>query len=57
MLILCVILSVCGKNIMYEFEFGLMWGVGGGGFKDCFGNLIMNVSVKFQGWWQDGVSI
>lgn len=33
MLILCVILSVCGKNIMYEFEFGLMWGVGG--FYEC----------------------
>lgn len=55
MLIPCVILSACGKNTMHESEPGLMWGRGGGS-KDCFGNLTMNVSVKFQGWWQDGVS-
>lgn len=48
MLIPCVILSACGKNTMHESEPGLMWGAGGGGS--------MNVSVKFQGWWQDGVS-
>lgn len=51
MLIPCVILSACGKNTMHESEPGLMWGAGGPG-----GGGFMNVSVKFQGWWQDGVS-
>lgn len=37
---------------MHESEPGLMWGAGGGGG----GGGSMNVSVKFQGWWQDGVS-
>lgn len=61
----------CLRQKHHDSEPDLMWGkslllnsvrqfgngrVGPGGSKDCFGNLTMNVSVKNQGWWQDGVS-